>query len=951
MDGFRTSPMLDQYRRIKKEQEGNILFFRLGDFYEMFAEDAIEVSSLLNLTLTSRSGLPMCGVPYHAARSYIARLLKLGKKIAICEQLTGPGKVNKVIERDVVEIITPGTTVDEDFLDKGSSNYLCCLALKVTEHSSGGQNTLSFSYIDLSTGEFFATSFPSDEPEMLRQELERLQIKEMLIQESLLEEEKEIACAIYDKSGIVLNRWADWLFDPAQAKKRLEKQFALANLKGLGLDEGSAEIISAGTLLDYLDTTAKSLLPHIRTLKVYKDSEYLGIDESSQRNLELLYNQRDADARFSLLEVMDETRCSMGRRLLKRRILHPLRDLQKIRARLDMVENLYRDQKCLSGVRELLGKTPDLERLCSRLAMDKAHGRDMLAVKIAINNYQLIMNYEQIINFNFESDNELEKIINFDDLGRIRDLLERGICDEPSILLNEGNLIKEGYSGELDGLRSTRDNSRQILEDYLEEERQATGIQSLKIRYNRLIGYFFEVTKIHLQKVPKYFIRRQGIAGGERYTTDRLAAIESEINGASDRVVELERKLFLEIREQTKKALSQLSAAARRLAELDTAQSLARAASVRGWNRPELNESGNLKIIEGRHPVVEAHISHGEYIPNDILLNTEKDGISFAMITGPNMAGKSTYLRSAALITIMAQMGSFVPAMEAHIGVCDRIYCRVGASDNLARGESTFLVEMNETAFILNTATKKSLVIMDEVGRGTGTNDGLSLAWAVSEELLNRIGCRTLFATHFHELSLLSHHNLANRSMEVLDKNGKIVFLRKLKEGPAAESYGIHVARLAGLSEDILHRAGQIMALLKERDADLIETFSGKDFVNHNKIIVNKCEKGDTNRNEWGITGNSGKKQQNGAQNKENKPLKPDKFEVALREIEPEKITPFEALNILCNWKKEIQTEINDKQASVNKKQTDNNDKQETERKDKKSITDKNGDITLSLFD
>ncbi len=400
--------------------------------------------------------------------------------------------------------------------------------------------------------------------------------------------------------------------------------------------------------------------------------------------------------------------------------------------------------------------------------------------------------------------------------------------------MSEGNLIKDGFNAELDQFRSLRDKGRQFIEDYLNEEREATGIQSLKIRYNRLIGYFFEVTKAHLSKVPKHFIRRQGITGGERYSTDRLAELESEINGASDKVVELERKLFLEIREQVKKHLARLSAAARRLAELDAAQSLAKAAGIRGWTRPELNDTGNLEIIEGRHPVVEAHLGRGEYIPNDIILNTEEGGISFAMITGPNMAGKSTYLRSAALITIMAQTGSFVPAREARIGICDRIYCRVGASDNLARGESTFLVEMNETAFILNTATKKSLVIMDEVGRGTGTNDGLSIAWAVSEELLNRIGCRTLFATHFHELSILSHPRLANRSMEVLDKNGKIIFLRKLKEGPAAESYGIHVARLAGLSETVLGRAEQIMTLLKARDADT---------VNHLENKVNNAKK------------------------------------------------------------------------------------------------------------
>ncbi|MCL2271573.1 MAG: DNA mismatch repair protein MutS [Treponema sp.] len=876
MDSFRTSPMLDQYRRIKKEQEGNILFFRLGDFYEMFADDAVEVSSLLNLTLTSRNGLPMCGVPYHAAKNYLARLLKLGKKVAVCEQLTSPGR-QKVIERDVVEIITPGTTVDEDFLDKGSSNYLCCLA------ADSKEKKLSFSYIDLSTGEFFATSFTVNREELLRQELERLSIREMLIQESLLAEDKKIASAVFDRSGMVLNRWADWLFDRQQAKERLEKQFGLANLKSFGLDGTSAEIISAGALLDYLDTTSKSMLIHIRTLKVYKESEYLGIDESSQRNLELLANQRDGDVRFSLLETMDETKCAMGRRLLKRRILHPLRDIKKINARLDMVEELYRDQERLGRIREILAKTPDLERLCSRLAMDKAHGRDMLAIKNSLTAYKSLCSLITD-KMHFESEDNFK---NTGILESMRDLLERGITDEPSVLLNEGNLIKDGFNEELDSLKLLKEKGRQFLEEYLEEEKNKTGITNLKIRYNRLIGYFFEVTKAHLTRVPAHFIRRQGIAGGERYTTDRLASLESDINGASDKLTELEKKLFLYIRDEVKKALYELSCAGCRFSEVDAAQSLAKSASIRSWTRPALNDSCNLEIREGRHPVVESHLSRGEYIPNDIIL--KNDDISFAMITGPNMAGKSTYLRSAALITIMAQVGSFVPATDATIGICDRIYCRVGASDNLARGESTFLVEMNETAFIMNTATERSLVIMDEVGRGTGINDGLSIAWAVSEELLNRIGCRTLFATHFHELSLLSHKRLANRSMEVLEKDGKIIFLRKIKEGPAAESYGIHVAQLAGLSELVLNRAWQIMDVLRKRDAGLFETFQDENIF---KVNVN-CEEKQVN-------------------------IKSDLFplikidrqsgviEKYIHDVNPEELTPLEALNLICQWKKLI---------------------------------------------
>ncbi|MDR0629715.1 MAG: DNA mismatch repair protein MutS [Treponema sp.] len=813
--------MLEQYRRIKRDHQGEVLFFRLGDFYEMFSDDALEVSALLNLTLTSRNGLPMCGVPYHAARSYIARLLKLGKKIAICEQVAEASKGKALIDRQVVEVITPGTTVEEDYLDKGSPNYLASLALT-------DKDDLSFAYIDLSTGDFHVTSFPLNEgAEQLRQELERLQIKEILLQESLLEEHGAIEGAVADRAGLVVNRWADWLFDRDRSRKRLEKQFGTSNLKGFGLGEEMPEIIAAGALLYYLDDTAKTLIPHVRAIRVYRDTEYVGIDESTQRNLELLRNVRDGDVRFSLFEVLDETRTPMGRRLLKRRLLHPLRNLQLINKRLDMVETMYRDQRRLGAFRELLGRSPDLERLSSRLAMDRAHGKDMVAIKNALVLFQAIREVEEELTFNdlpftFESEEASSlDAAGFIRLMELRDLLEGGLAEDPSILLTEGNLIRPGYSPKLDTLLRLRDDGRQLLEEYLEEERETTGIPSLKIRYNRLIGYFFEVTKAHLAKVPPRFIRRQGIVAGERFTTDRLAELESAINGASEKVIELEKKLFLELRDKAKACLEVLAAAGRRIAELDIAQSLARAATIRGWIRPIVDGENRLKILEGRHPVVEAHVPNGEFIPNDILLDGE--GISFALITGPNMAGKSTYLRQAAMLTIMAQMGSFVPAREALIGMVDRIYCRVGASDNLARGESTFLVEMNETAYILHTATERSLVIMDEVGRGTGTNDGLSIAWAVSEELLDHIQCRTLFATHFHELSRISHKRMANRSMEVLDQGGEIIFLRKLKEGPAAESYGLHVARLAGLHERVLHRANCILERLEESGKALQE--------------------------------------------------------------------------------------------------------------------------------
>ncbi|MCL2094400.1 MAG: DNA mismatch repair protein MutS [Treponema sp.] len=796
--------MMEQYRRIKREHQGEVLFFRLGDFYEMFFEDALEVSSLLNLTLTHRGGHPMCGIPYHASRSYIARLLKSGKKIAICEQ-TGEGS-RGLMDRQVVEVITPGTTIEDDFLDQGSSNYLACLAF--------GHGAFSFSYIDLSAGEFYATSFPpAGAAQRFRQELERTGAKELIIQEALLNEYPPLALALEERSTLVVNRWADWLFDPQKSRDRLERQFG-ASLKSFGLGEKSPELISAGALLDYLDDTAKSLIPHVRAIRIYGEEEYVLIDESTQRNLELVRNLMDGETRFSLLSVMDETRTAMGRRLLKSRILRPLRDLAAIEQRLDMVEALYRNQDKLSRLRELLAKTPDLERLCSRLAMDKAHGKDLLGLSNALGSFALVQALADDLPhpFVYESPEAASlKAGHLKALAELKAHLDRAIAEDPSILLSEGNLIKEGYSPELDQLRELQNSGRKLLETYLEEEKEATGITGLKVRYNRQIGYFFEVSNQQIAKVPPRFFRRQGLAGAERFSTDRLSKLESDINGAAGQAVELERILFLEVRRRAKNLLEDLGSAGRRLAETDAAQAMARAATIQGWVRPQLDRQNRTIIREGRHPVVEANLRRGEFIPNDLDLDT--NNIAFALITGPNMAGKSTYLRQAALITIMAQAGSFVPAAEAQIGLVDRIYCRVGASDNLARGESTFLVEMNETAHILLSATEQSLVIMDEVGRGTGTEDGLAIAWAVCEEILETIRCRCLFATHYRELSRIDHPRMANRSMDVAEREGEIIFLRKLREGPAAGSYGLHVAALAGLPEQVIKRAAELMAV------------------------------------------------------------------------------------------------------------------------------------------
>jgi DNA mismatch repair protein MutS len=835
------SPMLEQYRRIKQKHTDDVLFFRLGDFYEMFAEDAVEISALLNLTLTSRNGLPMCGIPYHSARPYIARLLKAGKKVAICEQLTNPQKGKSIIERDVVEVITPGTTVDEDFLEKGDPNYIASLCL------SGER--FSFAYIELSTGDFRASSFAREEAGIrLREELERLSLKELVVQESLLEENSELPRALLERSSLLLNRRTDWLFDRERSLKRLKTQFGTESLKGFGLDDFDPEVIASGALLEYIDETSNSRLNHVTKISIDSESEYLGIDEASRRSLELVRNMVSGGEKFSLIELLDETKTAMGRRLLKQRLSHPLRSLEKIEKRLETVDYFYHNQTVLSSLREILGRSPDLERQCSRLAMSRSHGKDMLALKNALSQFERIENLIEGVYAGAEETQtaanagtalcyESEEARHCDNQTRkklfdLRDLLEKALSDDPSILLTEGKLIKSGYNAELDRLHTLRNNGRTLLEAYLSEERHATGISSLKIKYNRLIGYFFEVTNVHKSKVPAHFIKRQGVTGGERFTTERLVALESEINGAEDRIINLERDLFLELRDNAASLIRELNSAARRMAELDVAASLAAAATIHNWIKPRVDESKRLDIRAGRHPVVESLLARGEFIPNDTILDAgetvDSSGnatgpVHFALITGPNMAGKSTYLRQSALIVIMAQTGSFVPAGSAEIGIVDRIFCRVGAQDNLARGESTFLVEMNETAFILNTASDQSLVIMDEVGRGTGILDGFSIAHSVCDELLTRIKCRCLFATHYHGLVNIKNPRLANRSLEVEEKDGFIIFRRHLVEGPAVDSYGLQVARLAGLPTGVLARAAVYLKELQISLASFLE--------------------------------------------------------------------------------------------------------------------------------
>ena len=731
------TPLMVQYRGVKEKHKNEVLFFRVGDFYEMFDQDAVEVSRLLNLTLTHRGPQHMCGIPYHAAKVYIARLLRLGKKIAICEQVGEIQKGGKgITERKVVEIITPGTAVESEYLDGFKANYLA--ALSITRGKVG------FAFIDVTTSSFQATSWPAVKmAEHFGKELNRANPREILLPVSL-RNNKDIQGVLSSYNNISVSYYPDWDFSPDLSLKKLTKQFNTVNLKAFGLEPDSPEVVPAGFLLDYLEKTTNTQIPHVNSISVYSDNEFLMMDDSSRKNLEITENMRDGTAQYSLLECVDFTKTAMGGRLLRKWLLFPLTKLTQIQDRQNRITNFFDNRQLLEKVKVDLSSILDVERLAGRIAMDKAHAKDLQALRTSLESWCKVKEYLNQYDFSFvSSDNSLEII----------DLIKNSILDDPATSLTEGGIIKEGWSSELDHWRSIHDNFNQVLTDYEAEERNKTGISTLRIKYTNAFGYFIEVSKGKLSSVPPHFIMRRALVNGDRYTTERLQELEQELNESSTRILELERDLFIEVRTTLHKYISYLLQIADEIANTDVTSSLAQASIQHNWVCPEIDESTIFDIKGGRHPVVENHLPTGEFVPNDCYLSSGDESTpSFALITGPNMAGKSTYLRQNALIALLAQTGSFVPATSARIGIIDRIFCRVGASDNLAKGESTFLVEMTETANILRTATNHSLVIMDEVGRGTSTEDGLAIARAVSEYLLDTIKCKTnAFDGHRHD--------------------------------------------------------------------------------------------------------------------------------------------------------------------------------------------------------
>ena len=783
-----------QYASIKSKYK--------NDFYEMFNKDAIEVSRLLNLTLTHRGDAPMCGIPYHAAKVYIARLLRLGKKIVICEQVGEVAHGKGLTERKVVEIITPGTAVEAEYLDGSVANYAASLSVS---HGKAG-----FAFIDVTTSSFSATSWPASQmAEHFPKELSRSSPRELLLPESL-KSSSVVREALSVFPSLSLSYYPDWHFNSNTAYKKLTAQFKTANLAPFGLNEDSAEVAPAGFLLDYLEKTTNTAVPHVDGIRVYRDSEYVVIDDSSMRNLEVTANLRDGSAQYSLLECVNYTKTAMGNRMLRSWLLYPLTDLKKISARQEHVSLFTDDRKLLGDIRNRLEPILDIERLAGRIAMDRAHPKDLQALRASLEGWRDARAILQERDFS---------LIDFSSAERIIEIIKNAINDDPPTTLTEGKIIKNLWSEELDHWRSVHDNFDKILSRYEEEERRNTGIANLKIKYTNAFGYFIEVSKGKLSAVPPHFIMRRALVNGDRYTTEKLQELEHELTESDTKVLELERDLFIKIRNSLHEYVPYLMQLAGEIAYTDASSSFAYAAVLHAWTKPEINDGCAFEVEQGRHPVVEAHMGAGEFVPNDLAIGDDGSP-SFALITGPNMAGKSTFLRQNALIALLAQTGSFVPAKKAKLGIVDRIFCRVGATDNLARGESTFLVEMTETANILRSATKKSLVIMDEVGRGTSTEDGLSIAQAVSEYLLDSIGCKTLFATHYHELTRMEHPSLEMLCMDVSEENGTVVFLRKVKEGAAENSYGIHVARLAGVPQSVIDRASVILAHIQNLAAN-----------------------------------------------------------------------------------------------------------------------------------
>lgn len=804
------TPMMQHYLKTKEENKDCILFYRLGDFYEMFFEDAKIVSKELELTLTGKAcGLeeraPMCGVPFHAADTYINRLVAKGYKVAICEQVEDPKTAKGIVKREVIRIVTPGTNIDMQSLDEARNNYIMSIVYLDDKYG--------ISTADVTTGDFFVTEVDSERK--LLDEMNKFSPSEIICNEAFYMSGIDID-DMRERLSIAVSALDSWYFGDELAKETLLSHFKVHTLMALGLEDYDCGVIASGSLLKYLMETQKNSLDHILEIHPYSIGKYMIIDSSSRRNLELVETLREKQKRGSLLWVLDKTKTAMGARLLRSYVEQPLIDKAEIIKRQNMIEVLNKAAITREEFREYLNPIYDLERLITRISYQTANPRDLLAFR---NSLEMLPPIRTLL---ADVECELAEEIkgDFDCLEDLYRLLCDSIQEEPPLSVRDGDIIKEGYNAEVDRLRSAKTQGKTWLAELEAQEKEKTGIKNLRIRYNKVFGYYLEVTNSFKDLVPDYYVRKQTLTNAERYITPELKELEDTILGAEDRLVSLEYELFKEIRNTIAENISRIQKTAKAIAKLDVFVSLAVVAEQNNYCKPKINESGIIDIKNGRHPVVEKMITNDMFIDNDTYLDNSDHRIS--IITGPNMAGKSTYMRQTALIVLMAQVGSFVPASAANIGIVDRIFTRVGASDDLASGQSTFMVEMNEVANILRNATSSSLLILDEIGRGTSTFDGLSIAWAVVEHISNPklLGAKTLFATHYHELTELEGklNGVNNYCIAVKEKGDDIVFLRKIVKGGADKSYGIQVAKLAGLPDSVVERAKEIVNQLLDND-------------------------------------------------------------------------------------------------------------------------------------
>ncbi len=804
------TPMMQQYIATKEQYKDCILLYRLGDFYELFFDDAIVVSKELELTLTGKScGLeeraPMCGVPYHAIEGYLNKLVSKGYKVAICEQMEDPKLTKGIVKREVTRIVTPGTNLNTQSFEDNKNNYLMCIAYY--------DEIIGISIADVTTGDYYLTEV-SDKNQLL-DEIVKYNPAEIICNDAFLVSGIQIE-ELKNRLGICIFSLDPHFFDEEQCKKILLKHFHVLSLQGIGIEEFPIGTVAAGTLMQYLYDTQKNTLNHLTHIYPYLTSKYMLLDSSTRRNLELCETLRDKQKKGSLLGVLDKTKTAMGGRLLRKYIEQPLIDKDKIIYRQDAIDDFCKNPCERDEIREYLNPVYDLERLIGKISFHTANPRDLIALATSLRMLPPIktvtggMNAEALLHIS-EAIDGLEDICT---------LIDEAIIDEPPLQIREGGIIRDGYDKDIDTLRHAKTEGKNWLAALETEDRERTGIKNLRIKYNKVFGYYFEVTNSFKNMVPDDYIRKQTLTNAERYTTPRLKELEDTILNAEDKLVTLEYDKFCEIRDFIAGQLERIQKTAHEIARLDVFASFSLVAEQNHYVRPSLNEKGIIQIKDGRHPVVEKVIEHDMFIPNDTYLDNGKNCIS--IITGPNMAGKSTYMRQSALIVLMAQIGSFVPAKKANIGIVDRIFTRVGASDDLASGQSTFMVEMNEVANILRNATPDSLLILDEIGRGTSTFDGLSIAWSVIEFISNTkiLGAKTLFATHYHELTELEGkiNNVNNYCIAVKEKGDDIVFLRKIIKGGADRSYGIQVAKLAGVPEMVIERAKEILSELLDKD-------------------------------------------------------------------------------------------------------------------------------------